>query len=115
MDKEQKRADPKIEIADEVIATLVSQAIGQVSGVRGLSGKTRDIFSRKPSRRAIKIDFISPEEIALDLHLVFDYGFSIPEVAGQVQTAVTRELQASTKLKVKQVNIYAEDIVVPKK
>lgn len=111
---EEQKMEPKIEIADEVIATLVSQAISQIPGVSGLYGRSREIFSRKPSRRTLKIDFISPTEITLDLHLVVEYGYSIPEVAKQVQAAIARELVASTKIKVKAVNIFAEDIVVPK-
>lgn len=113
MTGKKKEAETKIEIAEDVIATLVSQAISQIAGVHSLHGRTRDILSRKPSRGAIKIDFVNPEEITIDLRLVMEYGFSIPEVAKEVQAAVAREVQAATKLRVKKVNIFAEDIFIP--
>ena len=73
----------KIEIAPEVIQIISGIAAASVEGVIRLSGGTaaniNQLLGRKNLKKGIHVDL--GEQLAVDLSIVVQYGFSIPELA----------------------------------
>ncbi|MCX7885203.1 MAG: Asp23/Gls24 family envelope stress response protein [Caloramator sp.] len=107
----------EVKIAPEVVNIIASLAATEVKGVAGMSGGfTDDIaekFGMKSSNKGIKVQ-LSEEEVAIDLFLVLEFGFRIPEVAWEVQQNVKKAVETMTGLKVVEVNIHVQGINISK-
>ncbi|MBE3550839.1 MAG: Alkaline shock protein [Brockia lithotrophica] len=107
----------KIVIAPEVVATIAGIAAREVEGVTDLSGGfVGDITERFGRRRnltkGVQVE-VGQEEAAVDLSLVVEYGYALPQVAGQVQEAVRRAIETMTGLRVVEVNVHIVDLRFP--
>lgn len=103
----------EVKIAPEVVNVIASLAATEVKGVAGMSGGfTDDIaekFGMKSSNKGIKVQ-LGEEEVTIDLFLIIEYGFRIPEVAWEVQQNVKKAVETMTGLKVVEVNIHVQGI-----
>jgi len=107
----------KIVIAPEVIATIAGIAAREVEGVSDLSGGfvgdiTERIGRRKNFTKGVQVE-IGQEETAVDLSLIVEYGYALPDVASQVQEAVRRSIENMTGLRVVEVNVHVVDLHFP--
>ncbi|SKA81971.1 Uncharacterized conserved protein YloU, alkaline shock protein (Asp23) family [Caloramator quimbayensis] len=107
----------EVKIAPEVVNIIASLAATEVKGVAGMSGGfTDDIaekFGMKSSNKGIKVQ-LGEEEVVIDLFLILEYGFRIPEVAWEVQQNVKKAVETMTGLKVVEVNIHVQGINILK-
>lgn len=107
----------EVKIAPEVVNVIASLAATEVKGVASMSGGfTDDIaekFGMKSSNKGIKVQ-IGEEQVSIDLFLVIEYGYRIPEVAWEVQQNVKKAVETMTGLKVAEVNIHVQGINIPK-
>lgn len=105
-----------IKISDEVVETIASVAISEISGVSSTgSGFVDGIAKRltkKPVTSGIKAN-IGEETVSVDINIVVKYGVRIPEVAWEVQDAVKREIELMTGLTVDKVNVRVVGIDIP--
>ena len=105
-----------IKISDEVVETIASVAISEISGVSSTgSGFVDGIAKRltkKPVTSGIKAN-IGEETVSVDINIVVKYGVRIPEVAWEVQDAVKREIELITGLTVDNVNVRVVGIDIP--
>ena len=105
-----------IKISDEVVETIASVAISEISGVSSTgSGFVDGIAKRltkKPVTSGIKAN-IGEETVSVDINIVVKYGVRIPEVAWEVQDAVKREIELMTGLTVDNVNVRVVGIDIP--
>ncbi|QCX32700.1 Asp23/Gls24 family envelope stress response protein [Caloramator sp. E03] len=103
----------EVKIAPEVVNVIASLAATEVKGVAGMSGGfTDDIaekFGMKSSNKGIKVQ-LGEEQVTIDLFLIIEYGFRIPEVAWEVQQNVKKAVETMTGLKVVEVNIHVQGI-----
>ena len=102
-----------IKISDEVIATIVTVATKEVSGISGLSlSLTDEITSRfvkKNSTKAIKINN-SDNVVSSDISIVVNYGIRIPDVAWEVQENVKKSVESMSGLIVDKINVIVSGI-----
>lgn len=97
-----------IEIADDVVSSIVGLAVTEVDGVAQLSGDiTRDLIAKLGKKILSKGIRISYEEksVLVDVALVIKFGFNIVEVSKNVQEKVKTTLETMTGLTCRQVNV----------
>ena len=105
-----------IKISDEVVETIASVAISEISGVSSTGSGFLDgiakRLTKKPVTSGIKAN-IGEETVSVDINIVVKYGVRIPEVAWEVQDAVKREIELMTGLTVDKVNVRVVGIDIP--
>ena len=96
-------------ISEEVIGTIVSNAIGEVEGVVGVSAKPgaeiTELLGKKNWGKGIRITIGQENEVYVDCNVVLSYGQSVVGVAKSIQEAVTAALESMTAVKVGAVNV----------
>ena len=104
-----------IMISEDVIATIVEQAVTEVEGVVGLNVKPgadiADIIGKKAWGRGIKITIGDDDALYIDCNVNVGYGQSVVTVAKSVQEAVTAALISTTGINVASVNINVCGII----
>ena len=104
-----------IMVSEDVIATIVAQAVKDVDGVVGLSTKAvaelADLIGKKNWGKGMKIFIAEDNSLTVDCEIVLAYGQSVVVVAKAVQDAVTAALESMTGVKVNAVNINVCGIV----
>ena len=102
-------------ISENVVTTIVENAINEVEGVVGLSTKPGadivDIIGKKNWGKGLKITIGEDEGVYIDCNVVVAYGQSVVSVANAVQLAVTNALESMTGVKVASVNVNICGIV----
>lgn len=102
-------------ISEDVIATIVANAIGEIEGVVGLNGKPAvdisEIIGKKNWGKGVKIVVDPDNTLHIDCNINVVYGQSVVTIAANVQEAVSNALEATTGVKVSDVNVNVCGIV----
>ena len=98
------------QIANEVIAVISGLAATEVRGVADMSGGVvggiAERLGRKNLGKGVKVDVSSDDQkCSVDLAIIAEYGYRIPEVAGEIQDSVKRAIEGMTGLEVTAVNV----------
>ena len=106
-----------IRIADEVVATVAGLAAADVEGVASMSGGwSTDLvekLGRKSYGKGIKVEVID-EQTKIDIFIVVEFGFQIPDVAENVQKEVKMAVETMTGLSVTAVNVHIVGVSMKK-
>lgn len=108
----------KVNISDEVIATISGIAAMEIDGVHGMSGSTigdiaEKLGAKKSPQKGVKV--VKDENGAeIDVYIVVEYGKRIPELAWEVQENVKNSVETMTGIDVKAVNVRIEGVNFPK-
>jgi uncharacterized alkaline shock family protein YloU len=105
----------EVRIADEVIAIIAGIAATEVEGVSAMAGNIQKEFVSKLGMKVLSKGVrISVEEgeVSVDLSIILDYGYSIPQVTANVQDRVKSSVETMTGLKVSDVNIRVADVKI---
>ncbi len=98
-----------IRITDEVVAIIAGIAATEVPGVAGMSGGIAggiaEALGRKNLSKGVKVE-AGEKEAAIDLYIIVEYGFRIPDVAWSIQEKVKKAVETMTGLSVIEVNIH---------
>ena len=104
-----------IMISEDVIATIVANAVAEVEGVIGLTTKPgadiADKIGMKNWGKGMKIIIDETNVVSIDCNVIVAYGHSVVTVAQNVQTAVTSALESATNVSVAAVNVNVCGIV----
>ena len=104
-----------IMISEDVIATIVAQAVKDVEGVVNLSVKPgaelADIIGKKTWGKGMKIVINEDNTVVIDCNLVVGYGQSVVVIAQTVQEAVSAAVESMAGVKVTAVNVNVCGIV----
>ena len=102
-------------ISEDVIATIVEQAVTEVEGIVGLNVKPgsdiADMIGKKAWGKGMKISIAEDNSISIDCNVNIGYGQSVVTVAKSVQDAVTAALESTTGVCVTAVNINVCGII----
>lgn len=105
----QEQENGSVMISEDVIATIVAQAVSDVEGVVSLSAKPgsdiADLIGKKTWGKGMKITIGQQDELYVDCNVVVGYGQSVVNVAHAVQEAVTSALESMTGVAVASVNV----------
>lgn len=102
-----------IQIAPEVIGVIAGLATVEVEGVAGMSGGISsgiaELLGRKNLTKGVKVE-VGQREAAVDVSIVIEYGYKIPEVSAEIQRNVKRSIETMTGLHVVEVNVHVHDV-----
>ena len=98
----------KVQIADEVVAIIAGLAATEVKGVAAMAGNiTNELVGKlgmKNLSKGVKIDVLD-EVVSVDMDLILQYGYNIPDTCKKVQDRVKTAIENMTGLQVSDVNI----------
>lgn len=102
-------------ISEDVIATIVANAVSDVEGVVGLSVKPgadiADMIGKKNWGKGMKITIDQDNSLTVDCNINVGYGVSVVNVAKSVQDAVTAAVESTAGVKVTAININVCGII----
>lgn len=98
-----------INIAEDVVAAIVADAIREIEGVGAMSQNVTEQLSGKKAVRGVRVEE-EGEAVVIDLYLMVRYGYAIPEVARKVQESVSGAVGGMTGFPVKVVNVHVGGI-----
>lgn len=111
------QAHGSVHISEEVIAAIAATAATEVEGVSGLNGNLgsniAEMLGRKSLGKGIRLT-LTGGEIAIDCFVVATYGYSVVEIAKNVQEKVSTAVESMTGQPVKCVNVDICGITLPK-
>jgi uncharacterized alkaline shock family protein YloU len=106
-----------IRIADEVVATVAGLAAADVEGVSSMSGgwgtDLAEKLGRKSYGKGIKVEVIE-EQTKIEIFIVVEFGYQIPDVAETVQKEVKMAVETMTGLTVSAVNVHIVGVSMKK-
>lgn len=102
-------------ISEDVITTIIENAIKDVEGIVGLSVKPgadiADMIGKKSWGKGIKISIAEDNSICVDCNVNIGYGQSVVSIAKAVQDVVTAALESATGVNVSAVNVNVCGII----
>lgn len=107
-----------VKISDEVVGVIAGLAATDIKGIVGMSanlvgGITQILTGKKNLSKGVKVS-VGENSAAIDLYVVVEYGFKIPEIGKQVQENVKKTVETMTGLVVSAINIHVQDVLIPK-
>lgn len=108
-----------VKISDEVVSVIAGIAAQEIDGIldsqMGVAGNLTNIFKgKKGISKASKVT-LEEDKAVIDMNVSVEYGRKIMDVVSQVQENVKKTVEAMTGLYVEAVNIYVQNIYLPKK
>lgn len=106
-----------VNIAEDVVAAIVSLAAMEVEGVAYMSGNvTKEIIGKLGIKNLSKGVVIGIEEnmVSAEVSLVMRYGYGIPKTARAVQERVKSAVENMTGLGVERVNVHIVGVDIDK-
>lgn len=105
----QRQENGTVLISEDVVAAIVTHCISEVDGVAGLNAKPGsdilDLAGKKNWNKGLKIVIDQDNAIHINANVNIYYGHAVVDIASAVQAAVTNALEATTGVKVKDVNV----------
>lgn len=103
-----------INIDDQVIVGYIMEEIQKIKGVSRLISSISDsfsmnIFGRDSGMNGIRISR-DDNNITIAIHIIVYYGYNIPQVSYEIQSAIKSVIEGFTGLTVDAVNISIEGI-----
>ena len=97
-----------IQISEDVIATIVEQALTEVDGV--VKGGA-DVIGKKHWGKGIRIAIAEDNSLTIGCNIIVGYGESVVNVANAVQEAIAMAVESVTGVNVTDVNVNVCGIV----
>ena len=98
----------EVKIASDVVAAIAALAATEIDCVYSMAGNnTNELIGKlgmKNLSKGVKI-LMEGGIVRVDMMVVVNYGYSIPEVSGQVQERVSQQIENMTGLSVSEVNV----------
>jgi len=105
-----------INISEDVIAVICSEAIAEVDGVASqastVGGELQELFGKKHISKGVKVSFENGE-IILDTLVMVRYGVGISALAAKVQDAVITAVESMTGIRPR-VNVHVSGVAFDK-
>ncbi|KGF47965.1 alkaline shock protein [Veillonella montpellierensis DNF00314] len=105
----------KIKINEDVYATIITNKALETKGVAGMSGTFSDevanLLGRKKTNEGVSISFEEDGALCIDMYVIVNYGYRIPDVALRLQERIKTALVDMTEAKVEHINIFVQGLV----
>ena len=102
-----------IHISEEVLAVIAAAATLEVEGVGGLSANLStdlaELLGKKNLAKGIQIT-VQEDSIRVDVSVLVKYGYTIIDVAKEVQNAVFNAIENTSGLSVESVNVHVAGV-----
>ncbi len=109
----QAQDDGGVTIADGVIVKIALEALKGVEGIAALGGGSGGVFSSLMGEKGssgISVD-VREGSVDVDISMAVKYGSHVPTVAEASRAAVKEQIERTTGLTVRAVNVLVTDIV----
>jgi uncharacterized alkaline shock family protein YloU len=97
-----------VKIASDVVAVIAALAATEIDGVHSMAGNiTNELIGKlgvKKLSKGVKI-LMEDGVVRVDMMVVVNYGYSIPDLSRQVQERVSQQIENMTGLSVSDVNV----------
>ena len=107
-----------IHIADEVLAVVAASVALEVEGVgslaANLSNDIAELMGKKVYSKGVRL-LVTNSQVQVDISILIQYGYVIPDVARKVQEAVMSAVTNTSGMEVSQVNVHVAGISFQKK
>ena len=111
----QRQENGTVMISEDVVSTIVSQAVKDVEGIVALNTKTgsdlADMIGKKNWGKGIRINVAEDNSLTIDCDVIVRYGQSVVTVAAAAQKAVYAALESATGVAIAAVNVNVCGIV----
>ncbi|HCT5832910.1 TPA: Asp23/Gls24 family envelope stress response protein [Staphylococcus aureus] len=107
----------KIDISNEVIASVVGGKAVECYGIAGMASRQQvrdgiaEILGHENYAKGIKVTE-NNGVVDIDMYIIVSYGVKISEVANNVQSTVKYTLEKSLNVSVNSINIYVQGVRV---
>jgi len=103
----------RVQLAPEVLEVIVGIATMEVNGVANTRGNfasgVAEKFGKVMHGKGVKIAFLE-EGLVVDVYCVIQYGYSVRDVAVEIQQQVRHAILHMTSLEMKEVNVHITGI-----
>ena len=101
----------RITIANDAIEQIVGHTAAECYGIVGMASTgLKRLLTRDRLTQGIGVSARGDDAIALDLHVVVEYGLNLAQVASTVRSRVAYEVERLTGLRVAAVEVHIEDV-----
>ena len=108
----------KVEIAPEVIEVIAGIAATEVEGLYAMRGNfasgVAERFGKQTHSKGVKVE-LTDAGVAIDVYCILNFGASIPQVAGELQSNIRQTLKNMTQLEIAEINIHVVGINMDEK
>ncbi len=105
----QTQENGSVQISEDVIASIVAVAVGEIEGVAGFSAKLgsdiAEMLGKKNWGKGVKLTITEHDELYIECNIIAIYGFSVVQVAKAVQDGVVAAVESMTGMRVSGVNV----------
>ena len=112
-----QESNGSINISEDVIASMVRNAVLEVEGVAGLANtagaEISELLGIRTLTKGVKVQFVEGK-VVVDTIITVSYGSNVVKVARQVQEKVLAAVQATTGLDQVEVNVHVTGIAFEK-
>lgn len=111
--EEQQKSIGRIEVAPEVLITIVRQEVLGIKGVRKMAPVPSDVgqlFRRSPRHDGIILDYEN-NRLAFDIYVFMEPDVNLREASRAIQVAVVEAIDKMVGVPVDAVNVHVEDVV----
>ena len=111
----QNQENGSVMISEDVIATIVEQAVSEVEGIVGLNAKPgadiAELIGKKAWGKGMKIAIAEDDTVSIDCNLTIAYGTSVVNAAAAVQESIRNAVESMAGVTVTAVNVNVCGIV----
>lgn len=102
-----------IHIADEVLAVVAASAALEVEGVSSLAANLStdlaELMGKKVYSKGVRLS-VANGQVVVEISILIQYGFIIPDVAKKVQEAVMTAVSNTSGMEVSRVNVQVAGV-----
>jgi len=106
----------KIEVAENIVAGAVVEAISGIPGLAGLKdGRIDEVMGRLARGKSTKSVTIIPkenEDVDIDVHIVVQFRASVPEISNLIKERVKENVEAITGIRAADVMVHINDVSI---
>ncbi len=103
-----------IQIADDVVASIVGLAVTEVDGVSKLTGNiTREIVAKLGKNnlsKGVVVEYDEDEKAKINVSVEVKFGYNIMDVSKEIQDRVKQTLQTMTGIETSVINVRVSGI-----
>ena len=103
-----------IQIADDVVASIVGLAVTEVDGVSKLTGNiTREIVAKLGKNnlsKGVVVEYDEDQKAKIDVSVEVKFGYNIMDVSKEIQDRVKQTLQTMTGIETSVINVRVSGI-----
>lgn len=107
----------KVDIDRDILLSIINLATKEISGVHALTNNYMPWIKRifvKPKSEGVRIKIDNNNCVSVDIYIIVNNGYSVPDIAFRVQENVKNSLNAMVGLKAGKINVHVLGVVCDK-